>query len=94
MVTIRELMVRLCRGCRDEIAEIKDLRLVSTNEAMSRHRLRKEHLADLPYAVTSNPINPSWDPMRVYRRRDVVARKWEVQGELIGATRKGRRKGR
>jgi len=89
------LTVRLCDPCRRAMADPGPAdRLISTREALWRFALRPPDLSGLPYAVAGNPVNPRWDPMRCYRRRDVLARALEVHGSRGAMEARLRRGGR
>ena len=72
--TAGQLRLRLCEGCSRNYAETDtpSQRLVTFSDAKYLYCLRDADVAPLPYALDTNPVHPSFAPMRLYRKMDVM----------------------
>ena len=70
---IGTLKVSLCRECSLGYARPEPgQRLVTKTEAKAKYCLRDSDLSGLACAVDVNPVNPSFAPMNLYRKRDAL----------------------
>ncbi|RMZ55664.1 hypothetical protein APUTEX25_000247, partial [Auxenochlorella protothecoides] len=68
----------LCSACAGAYADPNpSQRLVTKTHAQYLYRMRPADLAALPHAVASNPINPAFLPMHLFRKADVEEAAWE-----------------
>lgn len=92
--TLGEIVLRLCTRCLDSyFLHNPCKRLVAKSEAARAFRLRGVDLAPLPHARATNPVNPSFLSMYLYRTRDVreaAAKRWGGW-ERAQTARRGRR---
>jgi hypothetical protein len=67
------LVVNICRNCFRQYPDGlgPDQRLLPEAQARNRYCLAKTDLQPLRYAVMTNPVNPNWSPMHLYREREV-----------------------
>lgn len=87
------LQLRLCRACAEAYAAPQPAhRLLSKTEAKWRYCLRDGDLAELHHALDTNPINPAFAPMTLYRRLDVAAAAAARWGSLEGTAAEQRRR--
>ena len=78
--TAGKLRVRLCRSCSEQYGgkPNRRMRLVTFSRCKEDWCLRPADLDGLPYGLDTNPENARWDPMRLYRKVDVVERALEA----------------
>lgn len=67
------LVVNICRNCFKQYPDGLGpyQRLLPEAQARNRYCLAKTDLQPLRYAVITNPVNPNWSPMHLYREREV-----------------------
>ena len=71
--TAGALKVRLCKACQRGYAKSTPAQRLATGAAAKDFfLLRTADLQPLPCGIDTNPVDPGWAPMRVYRKTDAT----------------------
>lgn len=67
------LKMRLCKACSGGYAKSTPAQRLATGAAAKDFfLLRPADLSPLPHGIDTNPVDPGWAPMRLYRKVDVT----------------------
>ena len=67
------LKMRLCKACSQGYAKSTPAQRLATGAAAKDFfLLRPADLSPLPHGIDTNPVDPGWAPMRLYRKVDVT----------------------
>ena len=67
------LRMRLCKACSQGYAKTTPAQRLATGAAAKDFfLLRAADLQPLPHGIDTNPVDPGWAPMRLYRKADVT----------------------
>ena len=65
--------MRLCKACSQGYAKTTPAQRLATGAAAKDFfLLRAADLQPLPHGIDTNPVDPGWAPMRLYRKADVT----------------------
>ena len=71
--TAGALKLRLCKACNQGYVKSTPAQRLATGAAAKDFfLLRTADLQPLPHGIDTNPVDPGWSPMRLYRKADVT----------------------